>query len=185
MNRASGSTCSRSPGRQKKRQSSSKPSGAPSSCRDHLRQAREREEVRERAVGLLDREPQHLAAQAPRARSAPAGGACSSLNPVAVRSPASAGRRKSTVSETFASGRSNGIPFQPSTIRSEEAPIPSAKRPPLASASAAACWASSAGPRVKHADDAGAEAHRVGPAAASASGVKPSGPLVSPLQRSV
>ena len=31
MKRASGSTASRSPGRQKKRQSSSKPSGAPSS----------------------------------------------------------------------------------------------------------------------------------------------------------
>ena len=31
MKRASGSTCSRSPGMQKKRQSSSKPSGAPSS----------------------------------------------------------------------------------------------------------------------------------------------------------
>ena len=29
MNRATGSTCSRSPGRQKKRQRSSKPSGAP------------------------------------------------------------------------------------------------------------------------------------------------------------
>ena len=32
MKRASGSTASRSPGRQKKRQSSSNPSGAPCSC---------------------------------------------------------------------------------------------------------------------------------------------------------
>ena len=63
MNRASGSTCSRSPGRQKKRQSSSKPSGAPVELLGDLRQAGERQEVGERAVGLLDREPQHLAAQ--------------------------------------------------------------------------------------------------------------------------
>ena len=63
MNRASGSTCSRSPGRQKKRQRSSKPSGAPSSSLGDLRQAGQRQEVGERAVGLLDRQPQHLAAQ--------------------------------------------------------------------------------------------------------------------------
>ena len=64
MNRASGSTCSRSPGRQKKRQSSSKPSGAPVELRrSTCGRPGEREEVGERAVGLLDREPQHLAAQ--------------------------------------------------------------------------------------------------------------------------
>ena len=63
MKRASGSTCSRSPGMQKKRQSSSKPSGAPLELLDDLRQARQREEVGERAVALLDREPEHLAAQ--------------------------------------------------------------------------------------------------------------------------
>ena len=64
MNRASGSTCSRSPGRQKKRQSSSKPSGArvlswPATCG--------RPESGRKLVNapsrLLDREPQHLAPQ--------------------------------------------------------------------------------------------------------------------------
>ena len=105
------------------------------------------------------------------------GGACSSLKPFGVRSPASAGRRKSTVSATFDSGRSNGIPFQPSTIRSEEAPIPSAKRPPLASASAAACWASSAGPRWKTPTTPVPSRIESVHAAASASGVKPSGPF--------
>ena len=77
------------------------------------------------------------------------------------------------------------MPFQPSTIRSEEAPIPSAKRPPEASASAAACWASSAGPRWKTPTMPVPSRARSVQAAASASGVKPSGPLVSPVQRSV
>ena len=89
------------------------------------------------------------------------------------------------MSETFDSGRSNGISFQPSTIRSEEAPIPSTKRPPLPSASAAACWASSAGPRVKTpTTPVPSRIVSVQPAA-SASGVNPSGPLVSPVHRSV
>ena len=56
-------------------------------------------------------------------------GFCSSLKPVCVRSPFSATSRKSSVSRTLLSGRSKGIPFQPSTIRSEEAPRPSTKRP--------------------------------------------------------
>ena len=63
MKRASGSTASRSPGRQKKRQSSSKPSGAPSSCAVDLGQPAERQEVGEGAVGALDRQLEHLAAQ--------------------------------------------------------------------------------------------------------------------------
>ena len=63
MKRASGSTASRSPGRQKKRQSSSKPSGAPSQLRGDLGQAAERQEVGEGAVGALHREVEHLAAQ--------------------------------------------------------------------------------------------------------------------------
>ena len=112
-------------------------------------------------------------------------GAVSSLKPVAVRSPASAVRRNSSVSRTLLSGRSNGIPFQPSTIRSEEDPIPSTKRPPEASASAAASWASSAGPRWKTPTIPVPSRARSVQAALSASGVKPSGPFVSPLQRSV
>ena len=63
--------------------------------------------------------------------------------------------------------------------------MPSAKRPPLASASAAACWASSAGPRWKTPTTPVPSRIDSVQAAASASGVKPSGPLVSPLQRSV
>ncbi len=113
------------------------------------------------------------------------GGACSSRNPVAVRSPASAARRKSTVSETLLSGRSKGIRFQPSTIRSDEAPMPSTKRPPLPSASAAACCASSAGPRWKTPTTPVPSLTSLVHAAARASGVNPSGPLVSPLHRSV
>ena len=99
---------------------------------------------------LLDRQLAASCRAAPRGRSAPAAAArISSLKPVRpARRPAPrAGSRRSP--RPCSSGRSNGIPFQPSTIRSEEAPIPSAKRPPVASASAAACWASSAGPRVK------------------------------------
>jgi hypothetical protein len=107
------------------------------------------------------------------------------LNPFAVRSPASAGRRKSSVEETFESGRSNGIWFQPSTMRSDDAPMPSTKRPPLASASAAACCASSAGPRGKTPTTPVPSRASLVHVAARASGVKPSGPFVSPLQRSV
>ena len=113
-----------------------------------------------------------------------AGGA-SSLKPVAVRSPASAASRKSSVSRTLLSGFSKGIPFQPSTIRSEEEPMPSTKRPPEASASAAASWASSAGPRWKTPTIPVPSRIRSVQAALRASGVKPSGPAVSPVQRSV
>ena len=112
-------------------------------------------------------------------------GAVSSLKPVSVRSPASAGARKSSVSRTLLSGFSNGIPFQPSTIRSEEEPRPSTKRPSEASASAAACCASSAGPRWKTPTIPVPSRARSVQAALSASGVKPSGPAVSPVQRSV
>ena len=63
--------------------------------------------------------------------------------------------------------------------------MPSANRPSLASASAAACWASSAGPRWNTPTTPVPSRIDSVHAAASASGVKPSGPLVSPLQRSV
>ncbi len=112
-------------------------------------------------------------------------GARSSLKPVAVRSPENAARRKSSVCEILVSGFSKGIWFQPSTIRSEEAPMPSTNLPLLASARAAASWASSAGPRVKTPTTPVPSRTRSVQAAHSASGVKPSGPFVSPLQRSV
>ena len=63
--------------------------------------------------------------------------------------------------------------------------MPSTKRPPEASASAAASCASSAGPRWKTPTIPVPSRARSVQAALSASGVKPSGPLVSPLQRSV
>jgi hypothetical protein len=63
--------------------------------------------------------------------------------------------------------------------------MPSTKRPSEASASAAACWASRAGPRWKTPTIPVPSRIRSVQAAPSASGVKPSGPLVSPLQRSV
>ena len=113
------------------------------------------------------------------------GGAMSSLNPVSVRSPASAGRRKSTAAETRLSGLSNGIWFQPSTIRSDEAPMPRTNRPFEASASPAACCASSAGPRVKTPTTPVPSRIDGACSTASTSGVKPSGPLVSPDHRSV
>ena len=62
--------------------------------------------------------------------------------------------------------------------------MPSTKRPPLASASAAACWASTAGPRVNGFTTPVPSRIRSVHAAASASGVKPSEPLVSPVQKS-
>ena len=63
MKRASGSTCSRSPGRQKKRQRSSNPVRRVLQLRGHLRQPAQRQEVGEGAVGALERELEHLAAQ--------------------------------------------------------------------------------------------------------------------------
>ena len=63
--------------------------------------------------------------------------------------------------------------------------MPSTKRPSEASASAAASCASSAGPRWKTPTMPVPRRARSVQAALSASGVKPSGPLVSPLQRSV
>ena len=113
-------------------------------------------------------------------------GACSSLNPPApARSPANAASRKSIVSATLLSGLTSGMPFQPSTMRSEDEPMPSTKRPPDASCSAAACCASSAGPRWKMPTMPVPRRMFSVHAAAIASGVKPSGPFVSPLQRSV
>ena len=102
-----------------------------------------------------------------------------------VRSPASAVWRKSSVSRTLLSGFSKGMPFQPSTMRSEEEPIPSTKRPREPLASAAASCASSAGPRWKTPTIPVPSRTRSVQAALSASGVKPSGPAVSPVQRSV
>ncbi len=185
MNRASGSTCSRSPGRQKNRHRSSNPSGAASSSAV----TRGRAESGRKLVKAPAARSTASRSIFPRNAASTTGngsvGGCSSLKPVEVRSPAKAASRKSSVSEILVSGFANGIRFQPSTIRSDEAPIPSANLPPLASDSAAACWASSAGPRVNTPTTPVPRRISSVHAAASASGVNPSGPWVSPLQRSV
>ena len=76
------------------------------------------------------------------------------------------------------------MPFQRSTITSDEEPMPSTKRPSDASASAAACMARSAGPRVNTPAIPVPRRMRSVQAAASASGVKASAPFVSALHRS-
>ena len=57
------------------------------------------------------------------------GGRSSLKPPSPARSPASAARRNGIVSRTRVSGRSNGIPFQRSTITFDDDPIPRQKRP--------------------------------------------------------
>ena len=124
----------------------------------------------------------------PRSAASTIGTGCaggdSSRNPPSPRSPASTGRRYSTVSRIFESGFSNGMPFQRSTITFDDAPRPSTKRPLEASASAATCWARIARPRVYGLTMPVARRMRSVCAAASASGVKPSAPAVSPVHRS-
>ena len=111
-------------------------------------------------------------------------GGVSSLKPPGPRPPDSTSRSTVTLSRTRVSGFSNVRWFQRSTITSDEEPIPSTKRPPLASASAAACCASTAGPRVNGFTTPVPSRIRSVQAAARASGVKPSEPLVSPVHRS-
>jgi hypothetical protein len=90
-----------------------------------------------------------------------------------------------TASRTLVSGFSKGTSFQRSTMTfDEDGPSPRTKRPRETSARAAACWASSAGPRVKGLTMPVHSRIRSVWMAATASGVKPSWPLVSALQRS-
>ena len=165
MNRASGSTCSRSPGRQKNRQRSSKPSGAPVELLGDLAAGPpERQEVGERAVGPLDREPQHLAAQRREDDRHRLGRRLLELE--AGRGPLAgergvAGSRASR--RSCVSGFENGISFQPSTIRSDEAPIPSANRPPLRVGERRGLLGEQRRPAREHADHAGAEPRPLGP----------------------
>ncbi len=62
--------------------------------------------------------------------------------------PANAARRKRSVSRTLPYGAVCAMPFQPSTMLGEEAPMPSANRPGAHSASEVVVIASRAGPRV-------------------------------------
>ena len=67
------------------------------------------------------------------------------------------------VSDILLSGFSKGIPFQPSMIRSEEAPMPSAKRPPDASADRRRLLREQCPTTLHHPDHAGPEADLIGP----------------------
>jgi len=100
-------------------------------------------------------------------------------------SPVSARRTKRNTSRVRRNGSSNGMAFHCCTIAGDDAPRPSTKPPGAASDMVAAVCASSAGPRV----NAGAMATPTRSdgchAAASASGVKPSWALASPLHTSV
>ena len=93
-------------------------------------------------------------------------GGVSSLKPVAVRSPASAAWRKSSVSRTLLSGFSKGIPFQPSTMRSEEEPMPSTKRPSEALGERRRLLRQQRRTALEDADDPGAEPRPLGPGGA-------------------
>jgi hypothetical protein len=105
--------------------------------------------------------------------------------PSPARSPASAARRNGIVSRTRVSGRSKGIPFQRSTITFDDDPIPRQKRPSDSSPSAAACWASTPGARVKTFTTPVPTRIRSVAIAATVGGVKPSQPATSPGQPSV
>ena len=177
-----------SPGMQKKRQMTSVGSRPASPSRTRATTCSTAESGRKLvnvAVGQLAAEPQHPVAQRGehdrhrlRRRR---------LELEAAR-PALAGAAPSRsigiVSRSRVSGFSNGTSFQRSTITFDDEPRPSTKRPPLASASAAACWASTARPRVYGFTTPVPSRIRSVQAAASASGVKPSAPLVSPVHRS-
>ena len=165
MNRASGSTCSRSPGRQKNRQSSSKPSGAPSSCSVTFGSPRSGRKLVKAPSRLLHREPQHLAPQRRERRSA-RGSRGGLLELEAGRRSARRRARRRRKSTRLRDPRQR--PRERHPVPALDDPVrgcadPEREAPRLASASAAACWASSAGPRVNDADDAGAEADALGP----------------------
>ena len=101
MNRATGSTSSRLPGRQKKRQRSSNPSGAPSMPSTTWGSP---EIGRKFEKAPLARSTASLSIR-PRSAARTTGISCwgfvSSLKPFGVRSPLSATSRKSSVSFTF------------------------------------------------------------------------------------
>src|SRR3954463_3696153 len=85
----------------------------------------------------------------------PSGNGRPSLKPLTLNvsyssvtfSPESAALRNRTVSRVRLNGSSNGMPFHRSTMTFDDVPTPMATRPGAASHSAAALWASSAGPR--------------------------------------
>ena len=185
MKRASGSTSSRSPARQKKRLSSSKPSGAPSIPSMTWGRPPSGRKFVNAPSAFSTASRSILPRSAATMIGIGSAGGCSSLKPPRPRPPAKTSRRKSIVSETFDSGRSNVIWFQPSTMRSDDEPMPSAKRPLLSIGHGGGLLGEQRRAPGEHADDAGPSRTRSVSHAASASGVKPSGPFVSPDHRSV
>jgi len=89
------------------------------------------------------------------------------------------------MSRARAYGRAWSTAFQSLTTTGEDAPMPSWKRPGATSASAAADWASNAGPRVKTGAIAVPRRACGCHAAARVSGVKASVPDTSDDHRSV
>ena len=113
MKRASGSTCSRSPGMQKKRQSSSKPSGASLSGSATFGSPSSGRKLVNAPSAFSTASRSILPRSAARMMGIFSAGARSSLKPPSARSPARAVLRKSRVSDILVSGFSKGIPFQP------------------------------------------------------------------------
>src|SRR5436190_530855 len=192
MRRASTAVCSRSPWRQKKRHSTSV---APASLPAALSPSRiSAVTLSTDASGVKFTNAPSPSSPASRSifpRSAAmtigtcSSGGMSSLKPPPARSPASAARRNSTASRVRVSGFSNGIPFQRSTMTFDEEPMPRQKRPPESCCSDAACWASTAGPRVKTLTTPVPTRIRSVAIAATVTGVKPSCADTSPGQPSV
>ena len=100
MNRASGSTCSRSPSRQKKRHSSSKSSGAPSSPSRTCGRPPSGRKLVNAPSAFSTASRSILPRSAARMIGTRSSGARSSLKPPSARPPSSTSRRKSIVSET-------------------------------------------------------------------------------------
>ena len=163
MNRARGSTCSRSPGRQKKRHRSSKPWGAPSSSAVTFGSAARGRKLVNAPSAFSTASLSILPRSAASTIGTGSAGGCSSLKPVDVRSPENAARRNSSVCDILVSGLANGIWFQPSTIRSEEAPMPE-HEPAVAGVRQGGRLLGQQGrPAGEDADHAGAEPCPLGP----------------------
>ena len=102
-----------------------------------------------------------------------------------IFSPENASCMNRTTSRTFLYGSTNGTPFQRSTITLLDEPIPIAKRPGAASASAATLCAITGAVRVYAGTIAVPSRRRGSQAAASANGVNASAPSVSADQMSL
>ena len=186
MKRASGSTSSRRPGRQKKRQASSKPSGAPSSWLVTCARPDSGRKLEKAPSAFSTASRSILPRRAARMIGGGSGGRLLELE---------AGRGAVAGEGVARGSRPSPRPWPADARRScRSSPRRSGPRRrrcrartvrPLASAIAAACCARSAGPRVKTPTTPVPRRARSVQVLARASGVKPSGPWVSPVHRSV